>query len=460
MEEAAAGEGIPAETTAGDWGTEPHPGTTDWTAGGDGEKKSAAAVVLILQSATTEGEPAPGRTTSTPPHTGTAAVVAGDGGGRVGEAESFFCLFCFARFRVREGSGGRLVRTSLLLNVSKNMGKTWDDIFAVVNFFEVHSHINLGNNASFIALVPKIHIISKVLAERLKRVEVIVNNVQTTFILDNPRSVKLLAGQKVDIEKTFDTLIWGFPKDTKWDLALDDVIGLRDTPNGSPTRELNMEKGVRQGDPLAPFLFIIAMEVCRLCSFLKVVDKGKCNKLSLGSQMLSNCLGPKIGDRSSRSSKRDFRTRKPTTYPLVVGYVLVKRSWGGNDDNKRICRLLGTRCLMKNVQRQTVVEISLRGLMHNVGNRATTGMWSSKELINHGIKLANLCRWDQSRSSWIWTLYDIGQFLISSLRNIIDWQRKIISSNGVPISSYYCPCCVSHHEEAYHVFVCGERHRM
>ena len=48
--------------------------------------------------------------------------------------------------------------------------------------------------------------------------------------------------------------------------------------NGSPTEEISMHRGVRQGDPLAPFLFIIAMEAlnvamnqaCRMV-FLKVL---------------------------------------------------------------------------------------------------------------------------------------------------------------------------------------------
>ena len=44
--------------------------------------------------------------------------------------------------------------------------------------------------------------------------------------------------------------------------------------NGSPTFEFNCEKGVRQGDPLSPILFLIVMEVLH-CLLDKAVELGE-----------------------------------------------------------------------------------------------------------------------------------------------------------------------------------------
>nr|GFA97591.1 RNA-directed DNA polymerase, eukaryota [Tanacetum cinerariifolium] len=54
--------------------------------------------------------------------------------------------------------------------------------------------------------------------------------------------------------------------------------------NGSPTEEFQFNKGLKQGDPLSPFLFILVMESLHL-SFKRVEDAGMFNGIKINSSM-------------------------------------------------------------------------------------------------------------------------------------------------------------------------------
>nr|GEW24107.1 RNA-directed DNA polymerase, eukaryota, reverse transcriptase zinc-binding domain protein [Tanacetum cinerariifolium] len=201
----------------------------------------------------------------------------------------------------------------------------WDlikcDVFDAVRYFFMHCDILKGYNPSFIALIPKNHnanlvrdfrpisligslykIIAKMLANRLVGVlNGIVNEVQSAFIVDR----QILDGPfilneviqwckskhkqalifKVDFKKAYDSVRWDF---------LDDVLrkfGFGDKwckwiqcclwssrgsilVNGSHTKEFQFGKGLKQGDLLSLFLFILVVESLHL-SFQRIVDAGR-----------------------------------------------------------------------------------------------------------------------------------------------------------------------------------------
>ncbi|KAF5797593.1 putative RNA-directed DNA polymerase [Helianthus annuus] len=184
-------------------------------------------------------------------------------------------------------------------------------IMGVMRDFHSTGDISRGCNASFVALIPKkkdpqslanfrpislvgsiYKIISKVLANRMKAaIGDLISPTQSAFlggrnILDSPliisetiawakKNKQGLFIFKVDFEKAYDSINWkflfflmecmAFPE--KWICWIKGCLSSGTGSilvNGSPTEEFRYKRGLRQGDPMSPFIFIMAMEIISL----------------------------------------------------------------------------------------------------------------------------------------------------------------------------------------------------
>ncbi|KAJ9548105.1 hypothetical protein OSB04_020648 [Centaurea solstitialis] len=187
-----------------------------------------------------------------------------------------------------------------------------DDLISAVKWFESGGELLSGSNASFICLIPKCDnhvslseyrpisligclykVIAKILATRLKAViSSVVSNVQSAYI----------AGRSILDDKAFDSVKWEYldelldsmnfgAKWRSWIRSCLNSVSVSILLNGAPTKEFKPNIGVRQGDPLAPFLFILAAEGLHV-AMTEAVEKGVFTGVQLpnGGPIVSHLL--------------------------------------------------------------------------------------------------------------------------------------------------------------------------
>lgn len=204
-----------------------------------------------------------------------------------------------------------------------------NEIWDMTNEFYDHARLPKGLLSYFVALIPKINspqnlgnfrpisllgclykLVSKLLASRLRAMmNPIISSNQSAFlpkrnifdgvviineVVDCARKTgKQCFIFKVDFEKAYDSVNWNFLVymmrrlgfNDKWRAWIKGCIFAGSCSvlvNGSPADEFQIKRGLKQGDPLALFLFLMVAE--RLLGLMrKAVSIGKYKGLQVGS---------------------------------------------------------------------------------------------------------------------------------------------------------------------------------
>ncbi|XP_042972966.1 uncharacterized protein LOC122304767 [Carya illinoinensis] len=209
-------------------------------------------------------------------------------------------------------------------------------------------------------------LISKVLANRLKPIlNQVISSSQSAFVPGRRQGKEGYMSIKLDISKAYDRLEWGYLEavmsrmgfHSRWTqlvMMCVKIVSFSVLINGEPKGPIHPSRGIRQGDPLSPYLFLIGTE--GLISLLKQAELSRSIagvRICRGAPRISHLL---FADDSVLFCKAN-RTENNHIQQLLEWY----EEASGQKVNKDKTSMIFSRNVDSNQQRELM---SLWGVQH------------------------------------------------------------------------------------------------
>ncbi|XP_071695503.1 uncharacterized protein [Rutidosis leptorrhynchoides] len=233
----------------------------------------------------------------------------------------------------------------------------------------------------------------------------------------------------------------------KWILACLNSASISILVNGSPTDEFSLGRGVRQGDPLSPFLFIIAAEGLNYLT-KKAITSGLFKGVEIGSNKVLISLLQYADDTIflGEWSKHNFGN--------LMKLLKCFENVSGLRINYHKSSLFGLGVVKGEVEimaNKVTTEKSWAWILQALSSRpleTEKDSWLFSVPINEKYKrlfhlesnqMAMVRDRDRIRDSWIWGLASDGKFTTKQLSRIIDDKRLEINSGEETLVNHLVP---------------------
>ncbi|GKA65320.1 RNA-directed DNA polymerase, eukaryota, reverse transcriptase zinc-binding domain protein [Tanacetum coccineum] len=340
-----------------------------------------------------------------------------------------------------------------------------DICLAIKDFFQ--NGKMLGEiNATLIALVPKIHTPDKVFDFRpIACCNVLykcISKILTYRINDglsyNRKNGPKRCAMKIDIQKAYDTVYWDFLRNTlqlvgfreimiKWIMTCVTIYSFSICINGEICGFFKGGKGLRQGDPISPYLFTLVMEVFNMI-MIKNIDEAHsfkyhygCKELKLthmcfADDLMVLCNGDKESLEIVKKSLKDF-SNVSGLFPNLNKSIIFFGSL--SEERKRELLELIATVLSAMQQYWALVYMLPMSVIHDLEKIFKRFLWNSGRKKSLWVKWVNVIKlkgksiWETEcchNDSWRW------KFLLE-IRNKIKPYVKYKIGNGKGVSMWY-----------------------